>query len=213
MLINLTSLSQVTATPQEITTLAQVLEGIRQTIDRLPFVKLSREGFCEKATDFAILSGLIDNILNIQVPGTDEKKETIATAVFGLPRGATTLDLIRSFAAGVVRPEAVTPASVIQAANVLCGRAAPPPGFIETKCTKDADCPAGQKCVNGQCVPVAPAGPQCTKDADCPAGQKCVNGQCVPVAPTPAIPVGLIIGGAAAVIGLGALIFALLKRK
>jgi len=46
-------------------------------------------------------------------------------------------------------------------------------------CTIDSDCPAGQVCQNGVCVP-AGGGGGCTVDSDCPAGQVCQNGVCVP---------------------------------
>jgi Cys-rich repeat protein len=54
------------------------------------------------------------------------------------------------------------------------------------ECSVDADCPAGQVCVNGVCVTPPPPPPPvtCSVDADCPAGQVCVGGVCVP-APTP----------------------------
>ena len=45
------------------------------------------------------------------------------------------------------------------------------------ECTVDTDCPEGQTCVNGECVP-DPA-PECTVDTDCPKGYVCLNGKCV----------------------------------
>lgn len=68
-------------------------------------------------------------------------------------------------------------------------------------CTVDSDCPAGQVCQNGVCVP---AGGGCTIDSDCPAGEVCSQGVCVKVGtikpwwqnPT------VIIGGVAITIGL-----------
>ena len=52
-----------------------------------------------------------------------------------------------------------------------------PPGSASAKCTKDADCNAGQTCdtASGACV-TPTAG--CTKDADCSAGQVCDSGTC-----------------------------------
>tara|TARA_B100001059_G_scaffold236334_1_gene286270 strand:- start:12445 stop:18009 length:5565 start_codon:yes stop_codon:yes gene_type:complete len=47
-----------------------------------------------------------------------------------------------------------------------------------TGCLVDSDCPEGQICINGECVP--DPGPECTVDADCPKGQVCIDGVCVP---------------------------------
>jgi Cys-rich repeat protein len=44
-----------------------------------------------------------------------------------------------------------------------------------TACTSDADCPAGEICLNGTCTKALP----CTTNADCPAGQACQNGLCL----------------------------------
>ena len=44
-------------------------------------------------------------------------------------------------------------------------------------CSVDTDCPEGQICINGECVP-DPA-PECTVNADCPKGYVCLNGKCV----------------------------------
>lgn len=39
-------------------------------------------------------------------------------------------------------------------------------------CEKDADCGAGQRCVNGKCQ-------QCASDVHCKANERCVEGQCL----------------------------------
>lgn len=41
-------------------------------------------------------------------------------------------------------------------------------------CTKDGDCPQGQKCVDGQCTSGTAA---CWTDGDCTQGQTCVGAQ------------------------------------
>ena len=41
-------------------------------------------------------------------------------------------------------------------------------------CSTDADCAAGELCINGSCVKALP----CTTNADCPAGQACQDGLC-----------------------------------
>lgn len=48
-------------------------------------------------------------------------------------------------------------------------------------CAADADCPAGQRCEQGVCVPTA----GCSDDGDCPAGMVCnrVSGECVLAGP------------------------------
>ena len=43
-----------------------------------------------------------------------------------------------------------------------------------TACQSDADCAAGEICLNGSCVKLLP----CATDADCPAGQFCMSGFC-----------------------------------
>lgn len=68
----------------------------------------------------------------------------------------------------------------------------------DTKCKGDADCPAGLRCVNQQCLAcgddshcaegeicqsgacVADPAPACTTDDECPAGQACIDGKCGP---------------------------------
>lgn len=44
------------------------------------------------------------------------------------------------------------------------------------ECTGDNDCPTGEVCDNGSCVPAQTG---CTGDNDCPTGQVCENGSCV----------------------------------
>jgi Cys-rich repeat protein len=44
-------------------------------------------------------------------------------------------------------------------------------------CASNADCAAGEVCIDGVCIP---AGPQCSQDLDCPAGQVCIAGTCQP---------------------------------
>ncbi len=50
----------------------------------------------------------------------------------------------------------------------------------EADCVIDADCGAGQRCEDSQCVEAPPA---CVVDADCGADARCEAGACVPVAP------------------------------
>ncbi|MEZ4463021.1 MAG: dickkopf-related protein [bacterium] len=50
-------------------------------------------------------------------------------------------------------------------------------------CVDDADCPAGQTCQAGACVPPPP---ECQRNADCGAGRICVNGACEDAPPPPA---------------------------
>src|SRR5262245_51789694 len=57
-----------------------------------------------------------------------------------------------------------------------CEPDAPPP----QACKLDAECPAGQLCVNGACTTPPP---KCSKDSDCTAGQTCVNGACTATPP------------------------------
>lgn len=45
-------------------------------------------------------------------------------------------------------------------------------GGTDPSCDDDADCQAGQVCVDGQCQ-------QCRFDADCPGGQRCESGACL----------------------------------
>ena len=45
---------------------------------------------------------------------------------------------------------------------------------VLTQCTANQDCPPGQECVLGFCVPK-----NCAADADCGAGSTCVDGVCV----------------------------------
>ncbi len=55
------------------------------------------------------------------------------------------------------------------------------------RCTDDGDCPAGQVCVNGECVTATPTATPigfCQDNDDCPPGQVCVNNRCVTVTPT-----------------------------
>lgn len=47
-------------------------------------------------------------------------------------------------------------------------------GGAGVPCASGADCPAGQICLNGLCVPSG----SCGSDSDCPAGSLCVNGMC-----------------------------------
>jgi hypothetical protein len=51
-------------------------------------------------------------------------------------------------------------------------RPTPPPS---KGCKADADCPVGQSCKNGGCVPVQKG---CENDAQCPQDQKCIDGTC-----------------------------------
>lgn len=48
----------------------------------------------------------------------------------------------------------------------------------QTECSSDSQCPPGEVCDNGQCVPEQGNG-GCTSDADCPGTQVCQNGSCV----------------------------------
>jgi peptidoglycan-associated lipoprotein len=48
-------------------------------------------------------------------------------------------------------------------------------GTCVAGCSSKEDCPAGQRCQNGACVPDV----GCSDDSFCPAGQKCQNGECV----------------------------------
>lgn len=69
--------------------------------------------------------------------------------------------------------------------------AEPPPLPPVPECVIDADCPDGELCDNGFCVPVSPPPPpepECVIDADCPSGEICDNGVCVPEAPPPPPP-------------------------
>jgi Cys-rich repeat protein len=67
----------------------------------------------------------------------------------------------------------------------------------ESPCVSDANCPPGEICVNGKCVPEKPCSPNdcpqgyvyqdgkcvpqpCSIDNDCPTGFICENGKCVP---------------------------------
>jgi MYXO-CTERM domain-containing protein len=67
------------------------------------------------------------------------------------------------------------------------------------RCRTNEDCPSGQVCVDGECVPATPtatasvgvptatrtATPGCEDNDDCPLGQVCVNNMCVTATPTP----------------------------
>jgi|GEM_PF-299307 len=57
------------------------------------------------------------------------------------------------------------------------------PGTCGGQCQTASDCPAGQRCANGSCVPDI----ACTDDAFCPEGQRCIDGRCaiVPCTPQP----------------------------
>jgi len=59
------------------------------------------------------------------------------------------------------------------------GRCAKAPGattgMCAAGCSSTNDCPAGQRCADGACVPDV----GCTDDSKCAAGQKCQNGECV----------------------------------
>jgi uncharacterized protein (TIGR03382 family) len=46
-----------------------------------------------------------------------------------------------------------------------------------TVCVDDEDCPDGEICVEGECVP--PPSEECTEDSDCADGEVCVEGECV----------------------------------
>lgn len=48
-------------------------------------------------------------------------------------------------------------------------------GQCGDRCRSNEDCPPGQICKGGQCVPDV----ECRSDADCPSGKKCVDGRCV----------------------------------
>ena len=45
-----------------------------------------------------------------------------------------------------------------------------------TECTTNADCPSGELCESGRCIPIPD---QCTSDADCDACERCDGGVCV----------------------------------
>jgi Cys-rich repeat protein len=53
-----------------------------------------------------------------------------------------------------------------------------PCGAGPAACVADADCAAGEVCVDGACQPAA----ECVADADCAAGEACVDGACQPAA-------------------------------
>ena len=61
-------------------------------------------------------------------------------------------------------------------AYVIRSDAAYPPDPPPPECIKDSDCPDGEICVDGECVPA----PECIDDKDCPPGWSCKNGVCVP---------------------------------
>lgn len=48
-------------------------------------------------------------------------------------------------------------------------------GQCGPKCRGNGDCPPGNICKNGQCVPDV----ECNSNADCPPGKSCINGVCV----------------------------------
>jgi peptidoglycan-associated lipoprotein len=48
-------------------------------------------------------------------------------------------------------------------------------GECGARCRTNEDCPAGQICSGGMCVPDV----ECTDDSQCPPGKKCINGACV----------------------------------
>ena len=55
------------------------------------------------------------------------------------------------------------------------------------RCRTNEDCPAGEVCVDGECVVATPTPTPigfCEDDNDCPAGQVCVNNRCVTPTPT-----------------------------
>uniref|UniRef100_A0A8C4W4E8 WAP domain-containing protein n=1 Tax=Gopherus evgoodei TaxID=1825980 RepID=A0A8C4W4E8_9SAUR len=63
------------------------------------------------------------------------------------------------------------------------------PGLCVEKCSRDAQCPGGQKCCRTGCVrpgvcPALPAGTvgacdeRCRSDSDCPGAQKCCSNGC-----------------------------------
>jgi Cys-rich repeat protein len=63
-------------------------------------------------------------------------------------------------------------AALLSIASLACEPRARPEA-----CTLDEECPAGQGCEAGQCVPVA-----CREDQDCDAGERCVEHACQPPA-------------------------------
>ena len=70
----------------------------------------------------------------------------------------------------------VTCLPVLACLVLITGCPMPPPA----ECTTDADCPAGETCVDGVCTAVEP---ECETDADCPEGQVCQEGECVEAGP------------------------------
>ncbi|MBI1946262.1 MAG: putative metal-binding motif-containing protein [Deltaproteobacteria bacterium] len=87
-----------------------------------------------------------------------------------------------------------------------CDACTVPPGLIGAdggapadvdagpSCARDDDCPLGQQCVDGMCVPAAAdvGDTGCTEDGDCAADELCAlaTGRCVLDAPTPDVPTG-----------------------
>ena len=60
----------------------------------------------------------------------------------------------------------------------IFGFCLPLPGGGGGKCTTDKDCAAFQHCMNNMCVFGPPT--MCKADSDCGANQRCMNGLCVP---------------------------------
>lgn len=70
--------------------------------------------------------------------------------------------------------------------HVVVAAATPTP-TPTPRCRQDSDCPAGQVCVDGECVtptPTATPTGLCNANSDCPPGEVCVDHHCVTPTPT-----------------------------